>query len=55
MSLAILGLVILLVLMAFNWFAWMAISPILLGVVALVTAILFVLEGMSVVDYKVGR
>lgn len=51
MSLSTLGLALLLFLLAAGWLAWFAVSVTLLGIVALVTAILLLVEGGPVV-YK---
>ncbi len=54
MGLSGIGLVILLFALAFSWLGWIVVSPIFLGIVALITAILMVLEGFAVVTYRVG-
>lgn len=51
MSLSTLFLALLLFLMAAGWLGWFAVSATFLGVVALVTAILLVIEGGPIV-YK---
>lgn len=51
MSLSTIGLALLLFLMAANWLTWFAVSATLLGIVAIVTAVLLVVEGGPVV-YK---
>lgn len=49
MSLSTLSLALLLFLLAAGWLGWFAVSATFLGVVAVVTAILLVLEGGPVV------
>jgi len=51
MSLSTLGLALVLFLLAAGWLGWFAVSGTFLGVVALITAILLVIEGGPVV-YK---
>lgn len=54
MSLSGISLVILLIALGVSWLSWIAVSPIFLGIMALVTAGLMILEGLAVVSYHVG-
>lgn len=51
MSLANLLLAVLLILLGINWLGWVAVSATVLGILALVAGILFLLAGFSVFSY----
>jgi len=53
MSLSTLLLALLLFLMAAGWLGWFAVSGTFLGIVALLTALFLLLEGTTVVSWKV--
>lgn len=55
MSLSALFLAILLFLLAAGWLGWFAVSAILLGVFALIAAILLVVEGGPVVYRRIVK
>lgn len=52
MSLSQLLLAVLLILLGVSWLGWVAVSATVLGVIALVTGVLLILEGTSVFVWR---
>lgn len=52
MSLSALFLAIFLIVLGMSWIGWLTVSAVALGIIAFVTGILMVLEGLSIFSYS---